>query len=299
MLTIITFIILLISLVYNSSIVIQGASRGLMLWYTNVLPILLPFMLVANVIVNKVNTLKCLNSSKKAYAILSTFLLGLLCGYPLGAKTTADYVKSNTFSKSTGNILLPVCNNCSPMFISGYVIHTILHDSISFPRVLFFIYTPYIVYTLFILFFTHLYHAKSNSLQCTIASTKDYSSLIIHKETDLIMTGIVQITYVGVYIMLCSIIIELINTLNFIPHNISPIICGITEITSGLSQIYFSPFNSTIKKALILGITSFGGISAILQTQKVIKKSGLSLIYYVAFKAICGISTFYLVLLFI
>lgn len=296
MLTILLFIIILICLVYNSSLVIAGASNGLMLWYNNVLPILLPFMLVSNIIVNKISSLKHPDSSKSFYAFMSTFLLGLLCGYPLGAKTTADYVKSGIFSKKTGNILLPICNNCSPMFISGYVIHITLKNSISFGETLFFIYFPYIFYSLFIILFFHLTKKEKNQ-----NSTPQKNNISLHanlKDTDLIMTSIVQITYVGVYIMICSIIIEFLLHLNIFSEYITPAIAGVTEITRGLSQISNYHYSDAIKKALILGVTSFGGLSAILQTYKVIKKSGLSLVYYIVLKTICGITTFYMMLLF-
>lgn len=298
MFSIILFIIILISLVYNSSIVISGASRGLMLWYGNVLPILLPFMLISNIIVQKVSSLKDSGRSKSFYAFVSTFLLGLLCGYPLGAKTTAEYVKANTFSKKTGNILLPICNNCSPMFISGYVIHTILKDSISFINVLFLIYLPYVFYSIIIISITFFLNRKDKKPH-TLSTIDDKPVTTPQKETDLIMTGIIQITYVGVYIMLCSIIIEFVNSITYIPEYFVPIISGITEITGGLSLISQFNYEITLKKALILGVTSFGGVSAILQTYKVIKKSGLSLVYYVLFKALCGITTFYMVILFI
>lgn len=306
MISLFAFIIILLGLVYNSPLVISGASKGLMLWYTNVLPILLPFMLVSNIIVKKVNSISVPHSTKSLYALISTFLLGLLCGYPLGAKTTSDYVKTGIFSKTTGNIILPICNNCSPMFISGYVIHIILKDSLPFYKTILLIYTPYIFFLTILITLRYIITKTSNisSKKCTDytehVSKKQSTSTHKKEDTDLIMTGITQITYVGVYIMICSILIEFINSLSFIPTYIVPLIAGITEITRGLSQISGSIiFESEIKKALILAITSFGGISAILQTNKVIKKSGLSLIYYTVFKIICSVTTFYLTILFV
>ena len=49
------------------------------------------------------------------------FLLGLTGGYPVGAASVADLVKTGTLSAEEGERLLPFCNNTGPAFIIGAV----------------------------------------------------------------------------------------------------------------------------------------------------------------------------------
>lgn len=121
------YIMILCLLIADSETVISGASYGLMLWYKNVVPILLPFMLISSLVVDRIAAGK----SRRA-ALSSTIFLGVLCGYPIGARVTDEYVTSGMYEKKMGNIILPLCNNSSPMFISGYIVSRILKNKISF-----------------------------------------------------------------------------------------------------------------------------------------------------------------------
>jgi hypothetical protein len=61
------------------------------------------------------------------------------------------------------------------------------------------------------------------------------------------------------------------------------------EITRGIELITGLNLYSTQKiTALVLALTSFGGISSILQTKQVIQNSGLSLKKYIIVKLMCG-----------
>ena len=98
-------------------------------------------------------------------------------------------------------------------------------------------------------------------------------------------------TYVGLYIMICSILFALVCAIPGLPQDVSTVLCGILEITQGSTVLAASAFPLASKTALILACTSFGGISAFLQTLQVTKKSGLSMIYYFVVKCICGCMT--------
>ena len=52
----------------------------------------------------------------------------ILCGYPMGAKVTADLVCTKKIERSEAAYLLSFCNNTSPVFIVNFIIHKILRD---------------------------------------------------------------------------------------------------------------------------------------------------------------------------
>lgn len=358
MCTVILCFVILVLFITNNSVVINGAACGLMLWYNNVIPVLLPFMLLSNIMVSRIGRY----TNKTSYAIITTLFLGIFCGYPLGAKTASDFVKRGSIPKTTGNILIPLCNNSSPMFIAGYIVHTLLNDQITFPYAMLAIYIPYIIFVVVALLthkatkdghteyhdntagksHTHSgyhnnisnkssihseyhnntsdksrshskYHDNDNnsdkytkhqdddttdkSRKYTKHSSENISST---NEPDIIMDSVTQITYVGIYIMICSIIIEFIKYIPGLPLDKLAFLSGITEITNGTHIVSTcNAFSGQIKTALVMAFTSFGGISAILQTKKVISHSGLSIISYIIIKTICAVGTFYLTLLLI
>lgn len=288
--SIIICILLIIFQIANNQVVLKGAQNGLMLWYQSILPLLLPFMLISAYIVSHLKKdSTAANGRWKHIAVI--LFLGIFCGYPIGAKTTAAYIKDGSLSKQAGNRLLPLCNNFSPIFLSGYIVNTILNNKISFIMLLLLIYLPYILMLLPEMFISRVF-SKNEVYEITKKNKINHDS-----QGDIILQSIIQITYIGIYIMLCSILIELLYSVNTpISDEIKPLIAGIIEVTNGAKYI-ISCTALKQKTALILSITSFGGISSMLQTKKVIENSGLSIIRYTIIKACCAISTYMLTIL--
>ncbi|MBO5425143.1 MAG: hypothetical protein J6A25_06500 [Lachnospiraceae bacterium] len=274
---------------------------------------LLPFMLISGLMVQYVSKKQSINKpSTYTYGIFTSIVLGITCGYPIGAKTCADFIKNNSYSSKIGNILLPLCNNSSPMFISGYIVYRILQQRFSLLFVMLCIYIPYIIVTLLSLFVLCIAdkHCKKTSDHVSLlinrnetpTKTNDIIQSPIHKLSvnDYLLNTINQITMVGIYIMICSIFIELINNISYINEPLSSLLSGLIEITRGVDSINsLVTIDGKTKTALIISVTSFGGLSSILQTQMVIEKSGLSIIYYSVIKVICAIMTFFYCILLI
>lgn len=278
-------IIFLLTLIGENQVVVTGARAGLMLWFHDVLPLLLPFMLLSNLFVLKIRTKK----TGAAYAIPVLFLLGLLCGYPLGAKMASDFTKEGYIKSSTAAILLPLCNNISPMFLSGYIGHTVLKDQFPFWFLLAVLYVPYVLVTsiAFLILHTINKHKQASGYLTKYIPQQPTSA----QSNDLLLQSVIQITYVGLYIMICSILFALVCAIPNLPSDVSTVLCGILEITQGSTVLAAGTFSPACKTALILACTSFGGISAFLQTLQVTKQSGLSMIYYFVVKCICGCMT--------
>ena len=81
--------------------VFLGASEGLLLWFQTVLPTLLPYMILNNLMIHT-SALQwiCRVAAPVLCRIFATsyygsfaVLSGFLCGYPIGAKTTSDLLK--------------------------------------------------------------------------------------------------------------------------------------------------------------------------------------------------------------
>ena len=126
----IPILILFFSMLSFPQTVFTGASYGLVLWFRHVLPTLLPYMILINVLIctpalhwicRITSTFLCPLLGTSYYGTFAV-LTGFLCGYPMGAKTTSDLLNVNKISRSEASYLLSFCNNTSPAFILSYVV---------------------------------------------------------------------------------------------------------------------------------------------------------------------------------
>ena len=126
-------ILLLALLLAKPDWAFTGAKNGLVLWGMVVLPTLMPFMICSQAIVG----LGAVPILMKPFGpFLShilhvsyqggyVFLTGLLCGYPMGAKTCGEFLERGLITPAEARYLLAVSNHPSPMFLLGYVMSQI------------------------------------------------------------------------------------------------------------------------------------------------------------------------------
>lgn len=290
------FCLFLIFLIYNNKIVSSAARYGLLLWFNDVIPLLLPFILITNLILLRVNI------SSKAKSTIISIILGVLCGYPIGSYVISYYYEQGIFEKKYAESLLPLCNNVSPMFLAGYIINTKLENQIEFFRALSIIYIPYIFCFIISILFNRAEITNASCSSISVNKTYNHSDNIINKVIE-------TIGFIGVYIIISSVIMECLIELSRYGYNIGiinlnqmhtiEILCSGIEITKGIDKIVILNYLSNKNKiALTLGVTSFGGISSILQTNQVIHNSRLSLKKYMCQKLLCGLLSTILVLIF-
>jgi hypothetical protein len=275
------FCIFLIFLcIFFRGTVISGAAEGLSIWYQYVVPVLLPFMIISRYFVLSFHVKK----NNQLLSSCSLLLIGILCGYPMGAKLAASLVEDGKLSKRNGQLLLPLCNNISPMFLAGYVHKQILQEQLSLFHLVLAIYLPYLLLTfsLFLLFQRPNFHFEKKELQFNEKNSVSPNQVL----TDCIR----QITIVGIYIMIFSILLEFM-TEYFSGHPYVLLFSAQLEITGGIRLLPALPFSMATKTALIVASASFGGLSAIYQTKDALGQSGLSILLYIICKVLCAITS--------
>lgn len=108
-------VLCLLMLLFNPGLALEGARQGILLWGNVVLPTLLPFMICSGVIV-ALDAIHILTGPFKpilSYVLQlsdqGSFCLmsGLLCGYPMGAKTTSEFMDSGGFRIRKDNTSWP------------------------------------------------------------------------------------------------------------------------------------------------------------------------------------------------
>lgn len=124
----------------NSDIIRSGCTQGLQLWYSSIVPILLPFMLLTGVITSFLRSIQV--SKCCAYAII--FIIGLLSVFHRHDIIAFFYRKRSSL-KTYVRAYSPMCNNISPMFLYNYIYRDHLMEYISFARLIEAVYLPQII----------------------------------------------------------------------------------------------------------------------------------------------------------
>lgn len=295
----IPILILFFSMLSFPQTVFTGASYGLVLWFRHVLPTLLPYMILINVLIctpalhwicRITSTFLCPLLGTSYYGTFAV-LTGFLCGYPMGAKTTSDLLNVNKISRSEASYLLSFCNNTSPAFILSYVVAQNMKErNLCIPFFLILTFTPLMLSFIFRLFY-RLPESSCSFPQVTPGSFSNPSESISDSFLDrCILNAFESVTKVGGYMMMFSVLIQLLASV--LPNTIfSLLLYSSLEISTGIRLLFSSALYTTEKIILSAFLTSFGGWCCIAQTYSMISSSQLPILPYITAKLVTALVT--------
>lgn len=279
-------IVIFISMLLSPREVFDGAAEGLLLWFQVIVPTLFPFMLVSNLLIESGGTDLIARVTGKGFTHLFgtssggsyAVIAGFLCGYPMGAKVTADLLRKEKITLQEGQYLLSFCNNTSPVFIMNYIVwKTFGQQDLLVPTLLILLGVPVVLSFLFRRFylesgadFQNISGVEKNKNGNTESGMFDHC----------MMDAFESIVKVGGYIIFFSIFIALMKrTAEEIPVLLST--APLLEVTNGILLIQSSVENPVISYPLVIGLTSFGGLCAVAQTDCMLQGTQLSILPYI------------------
>ena len=279
-------LVLFLAMLFSPKAVFEGAESGLLLWFQVVFPTLFPFMLVSGlmlsggglVVISRIfgrlfSTLFA-TSPNGSFAVIA----GFLCGYPMGAKVSADLVRSGRISRDEGAYLLSFCNNTSPIFIMNFIVwKTFDREELMIPTLLILIGAP-----AFLSLFFRRFYLKGRKKFPDLSDKKKNNVKLLNFEMldSCLADSFESIVKVGLYIIFFSILIALPGKLSA-GH---PLLAGILpalEMTNGILMIHKAAPDLTVSYPLILGLTSFGGFCSAAQTKCMLKAASLPILPYI------------------
>ena len=313
----IIFVLFTISLVIFSKSNIVAAKNGLVLWVNSVIPSLFPFF-IATELLSYTSVIpflgSCLNFIMRPLFNVPgsgafPFIMGIISGYPTGAKIVSKFKEDGICSDIEAERLLAFTNNSGPLFIIGTVGISLFKNTI----IGFLLLITHILscLTVGIIFRFWKYNklpkfntvnniSKTKKITTNISSLGSIISESIKSATNTIML-------IGGYVVLFSVIISIINKssiLNFLCILIKPLfkilhinpefssgfMCGIIELTNGVSLIANIP-NSAISINIIICafLLGFGSISVILQVFGIVSTANISIKPYIIGKLLQGL----------
>ena len=296
-------ILLLLFLLCYPTEALAAARNGLKLWLETLLPTLLPFMILTGILVHTDWITKILQPTAPFFKVVFglspggayVFLLGLLTGYPMGAKLTADLYYAGKISRQEAEYLLTFCNNPSPAFLITYVGHICLEGKLH---------TGFLVGILFLsdmicmCFFRFTVYRKSRlfSFYTQKTSRSEYTSVGLLDSV--IMSSFETMAKLGGYILMFSILSAAISHFWYLTSQGKYIFLGLIEVTTGLNGLLLSGFPYSVRVLFALCISAFGGVCIMAQTKSVLGKE-LSLHPYASAKCMNAAVTAVLTLIFL
>ncbi len=296
---------------------LENAFQSLILCGTNVIPALFPFFICANLFLSLNVTQYLGNLLRPVMQPLFrirpegalAFIMGIISGYPIGAKVTADLVEQGVVPRSQGERMLAFCNNSGPLFLLGSVGSGMLGS----PKFGILLYVSHFLSSLTVGLALRCFGKKEPRSSASLVpdlEAKPFGALL----GDAISNAANTIFVVCGFVMLFQIFLAMLDNLGFIvlvehimlrlhlPAELArPIVFGFFEPTNGCRACaQYLAGTPLLCLTMISAIVGWSGISIHLQVAAMIRRAGLHLHYYWAGKLLQGlVAPFYTFLLLI
>lgn len=321
-----TLVLFTICLVVFSSSNLTATKNGLTLWATCVVPSLFPFFVITNLLSHtKVVSVigKLLDKFMRPLFNVPgiggfAFVMGLISGYPVGAKIVADFREKGLVTQDEGERLLAFTNNSGPLFILSSVGIALFGDTKTGLLLLGTHILACITVGIILARFSkknkfeNSYDTIKNKFERKNDSQSCNSENITFKNLGEVLTSninssISTILMIGGFVVIFSVIISILNQTNILDNlstllypilnflNIDlefakPLLSGILELTNGVNLVANIP-TKLISQNIILSafLLGFGSFSVLLQVYSIVSKTDLSMKKYLVGKFLQGI----------
>ena len=281
------FVFLTFCMLTNSSLSLAYAALGLRLWYEKMVPVLFPFMVLSGTLIRMGLVESLIRPIRPFFGKLFrisdpavyTILMGFLCGFPMGARTTAEFRNRQELSVSEGQFLLAFCNNFGPVYFLGFVL-PLLHRTLKLPYLIGMYGIP-VIYGLFLRYTVYRMRLKDTSMVSQPVTKSAVRTSLPEAMDDAVNAAGLSILQLGGYM----IIFNLLNLLPGLFLRQSHLLAPLLEITGGLQML------ADRYPLYTLLLLPFGGLSCIAQTAGCIRNTGLSLKKYIIHKLVLTLLT--------
>ena len=324
----IIFCLFSICLVIFSASNLASARNGLVLWATAVVPSLFPFF-VATELLSYTNIISLLGKyfnkiMRPLFGVPGeasfAFLMGLISGYPVGAKIVSTFEETGICTKEEAERMLAFTNNSGPLFIIGTVGISLFGNAKI--GILLFVTHVLSCITVGILLniISHFKNSKNFSnrngnylnKKCSRYSTNSKNEVIGFSSLGEILgksitSATSTVLLIGGFVVIFSVVISILNQsgiIDFASTVFSPVLSvfkiptefagsiasGIVELTNGVNLVASVSLEVLpIKIILCAFLLGFGGFSVLLQVFSIISKCGLSIKTYFIGKLLQGV----------
>lgn len=271
---------------------IAAAVRALVLCADAVVPTLFPFFVCSSLFISlglaRIASRRLGGLMRPVFRVggagAVAVVLGVLSGYPVGAKCAADLYTKHKLSRTEAECLLAFCNNSGPMFVIGTV-GSVMLGSTAVGVAL------YAVHVLSSLLTGVIYariRRSDNTADALICSADEDEESIFSAVGEAISGASLTILKVCGFVVFFAVVGASIPDFSGYAY-----IMSCLEITSGIKSLTALGMSASVTLPLISFFLALSGISVLLQVGAVISNTDLSIKPYIIGKFIQSIIAFF------
>ena len=278
----------------SSDVAIEYMKKGLILCATAVIPALFPFMVISELIVSSgigvrasrlfARPMRWLFGVSEAGA--AAYVLGLVCGFPIGAKTAVSMYDRGAITKEELERLMTFCNNPGSAFVISAVGVALLGNKrVGIALYLSVILSSMAVGTVGKYF---LGYNRGNPPRKSLVIHSDFS---IKSITDAVQSSAISMLTVCAYVTFFSALVGCVGALLSrldLPGEITACIFGFFELSSGVGEA--AELGGRVRSVLLCALfVGWSGLSVAFQIMSVASGREISFKPFFLAKAAQGI----------
>jgi sporulation integral membrane protein YlbJ len=312
---------IVINIVIYPENAVNAANNGLMTWFNIVLPSLLPFFIVSEILIG-LGVVNFIGNLLKPIMMplfgvpgegAFPFAMSITSGYPVGAKIVSRLRIEKKLTQIEAQRLMSFCSTSGPLFMIGAVSVGMFKNSAVGPLIALAHYLGVVTVGMLFKFYKPQYglYKKEekkinikNAFKSLAIGNKGYRNLG-KLMGDSVKESFNTILIVGGFIILYSVVIEILSISNVIayisnvftfvlPTGNTPIfkglLSGIIEITNGCQIISTIENTSMITKLMMVSfIIGWSGLSIHSQVASIVNKTDINMKIYILAKLFHGL----------
>lgn len=285
-----SFLTLIFFLIFPLDIALS-ARDALTMCFASVIPSLFPFMVLSRIIISSGGIKEdnfLFKLTGKLFKISNggvwALALGLVCGYPVGAKIICDLFNEERISKWEAERLMLFSNNAGP----GFVIATVGGMFFSDTRAGIIIYISHILSSLIIAFVLSFFSVKIIINKRKTPHYPAFSKVLVNSVTDSVI-GVLNVTGIIVFFSVLMKVLDITGVTSLMPLTFSGIFKGMLEMTSGIKTLVSSDMPYNLKIIFSSFLVSFSGLSVFCQILSFSDR--IKLKFYLPVKLLSGLLT--------
>ena len=249
-------LLILFGLIAAPDAAVKAASDAALLWWTRVLPSLLPYLIASSLLLR--SELLCRLPKRLAPFLLLP--LGILGGYPVGAKLAGKLYRDGALSRSDAQKCAAFCNLPNPVFLISVVAAGMFRDARTALPLLSGIFGA--------AFFGLI---PLSHIRITAIRSSEPPALSRNLPAA-IGDGVQAILNVGGCLVFASALAALLESTGVFrlfganAATVRAVTLGLFEMTSGVSAVAARPLSLSLRLALAAFFIQFGGVSVLLQS---------------------------------
>ncbi len=276
---------------------IASASCGVKLCIEVIIPSLLPFFICSKILLKNGFAEKISVPLRVLMRPLFNvpgcgafaFIMGIISGCPVGAKTVADMYERSMCTKAEAQRMLCFCNNSGPLFIIGSVATGML----GFGEVGLLLYMSHLISAIAVGIIVSG-HRRKEVINKNAVNVKAVSHNLLGES---VTESVSLVGYVCGFVIFFAVAVEILKQSGIVmliaqhfesKSIVAGIIYGMCEMTNGISSL--SALGVTVPQLCAISfVLGFGGLSVMLQVYGIVKNYNFSFAMFVGAKFMQGI----------